>query len=123
MEELFRLSDRPDEIPDGLVISEEIIRRKGHLLRLAEAKAVLQARADARTAIEQAEYEAKLAERAAREQEIGKKTPGRPPAPPVPGPRDLDQYNFTDPQSRIMKNSTNAGFDQHYNAPLGRRSA
>jgi len=118
VESLFRLSERPEEIPDGLVISEEIVRRKGHLLRLAEAKAVLQQRADARTAAEQAEYEAKLAERAAREQETGKKPPGRPPAPPVPGPRDADQYNFTDPQSRIMKNSTNAGFDQHYNAQV-----
>jgi hypothetical protein len=34
----------------------------------------------------------------------------------VPGPRDKDQYNFTDPDSRMMKNSTNKGFDQHYNA-------
>ena len=31
-------------------------------------------------------------------------------------PRDKDQYNFTDPESRIMKNSNNDGFDQHYNA-------
>lgn len=29
-------------------------------------------------------------------------------------PCDKDQYHFTDPNSRIMKNSTNAGFDQHY---------
>ena len=29
--------------------------------------------------------------------------------------REKDQYNFTDPESRIMKNSTNDGFDQHYN--------
>jgi hypothetical protein len=35
--------------------------------------------------------------------------------PPTPGPRDDDQYNFTDPDSRIMKNSTNKGVDQHYN--------
>ena len=25
-----------------------------------------------------------------------------------------NQYNFTDPESRIMKNSQNAGYDQHY---------
>lgn len=31
------------------------------------------------------------------------------------GPRNNDQYNFTDPDSRIMKNSTHDGFDQHYN--------
>jgi hypothetical protein len=30
-------------------------------------------------------------------------------------PQDKDQYNFTDPDSRIMKNSTNQGVDQHYN--------
>ena len=43
---------------------------------------------------------------------------GRAPKPPTPGPRDEDQYNFTDPDSRIMKNSTDAGFDQHYNAQV-----
>jgi len=43
---------------------------------------------------------------------------GRAPKPPNPGPRDADQYNFTDPESRIMKNSTNAGFDQHYNVQV-----
>jgi hypothetical protein len=37
---------------------------------------------------------------------------------PTPGARDADQYNFTDPDSRIMKNSTNQGFDQHYNAQV-----
>jgi len=36
----------------------------------------------------------------------------------VPGPRDGDQYNFTDPESRIMKNPTNAGFEQDYNAQI-----
>ena len=38
--------------------------------------------------------------------------------PPQAGPRDKDQYNFTDPDSRIMKNSTDAGFNQHYNAQV-----
>ena len=31
---------------------------------------------------------------------------------------EKDQYNFTDPDSRIMKNSTNQGFDQHYNVQV-----
>ncbi len=31
------------------------------------------------------------------------------------GPGDQDQYNFTDPDSRMMKNSRDDGFDQHYN--------
>ena len=48
----------------------------------------------------------------------GRKPPGRPPSPPTPGPRDKDQYNFTDPESRIMKNANNSGFDQHYNTQV-----
>src|SRR5258708_4803738 len=43
---------------------------------------------------------------------------GRPPSPPVPGLRDSYQYNFTDPESRIMKNPTDAGFEQDYNAQV-----
>lgn len=118
VEDLFLLSERPEEIPDGMVVCEEIKRRKERLARLEEAKAVLHQRAAERTASQQAEYEAKLAERAAQEQETGKRTRGRPPAPPVPGPRDGDQYNFTDPESRIMKNPTNAGFEQAYNVQV-----
>jgi transposase len=118
VEELFALAEQPEEVPDGLVVSDEIARRETRLQRLAEAKEVLQARAAERTAAEQAEYEAKMAERTERERETGKRTPGRPPQPPVPGPRDLDQYNFTDPESRIMKNPTNAGFEQDYNVQV-----
>src|SRR5439155_12803806 len=93
-------------------------RREDRLARLAQAKAVLQARAAQRTAAEQAEYEAKLAQRAERERTTGRRPGGRPPAPPVPGPRDGDQYNFTDPESRIMKNPTDAGFEQDDNAQV-----
>src|SRR5437899_7809760 len=120
IEELFLLSEQSDQrdIPDGLVVREEIARREDRLARLAEAKAVLEARAQERTAAEQAEYEAKLAQRAERERTTGRRPGGRPPSPPVPGPRDGDQYNFTDPQSRIMKNPTNAGFEQDYNAQV-----
>jgi transposase len=120
VEQLFALSEQSDqpEVPDGLVMREEIARREDRLARLAEAKAALQARAAERTAAEQTEYEAKLAQRAERERTAGRRPGGRPPTPPVPGPRDGDQYNFTDPQSRIMKNPTNAGFEQDYNAQM-----
>ena len=101
-------SDQP-EAPDGLVVRDEIARREDRLARLAEAKAVLEARAAERAAAEQAEYEAKLAQREERERTTGRKPRGRPPTPPTPGPRDGDQYNFTDPESRIMKSSTHAG--------------
>ena len=120
VEELFALGEQSEqpEVPDGLVVREEIGRREDRLVRLAEAKAVLEARAEERAAAEQAEYEAKLAQRVERERTTGRRPGGRPPTPPVPGPRDGDQYNFTDPESRIMKNPTNAGFEQDYNAQV-----
>ena len=87
-------SDQP-EAPDGLVVRDEMARRQDRLARLTEAKAVLEARAQERAAAEQAEYEAKLAQRAERERTTGRRPGGRPPSPPVPGPRDSDQYNFS----------------------------
>ncbi len=120
VEELFALSEQSEqpEVPDGLVVREEIGRREDRLARLAEAKAVLEARAEERAAAEQAEYEAKLAQREERERATGRRPGGRPPTPPVPGARSGDQYNFTDPESRIMKSSTHAGFEQDYNAQV-----
>ena|SRR5438132_7636874 len=97
VEELFARAEQSEqpEVPDGLVVREEIARRENRLARLAEAKAVLQARAQERTAAEQAEYEARLAQRAERERTTGRRPGGRPPSPPMPGPRDGDQYNFS----------------------------
>jgi len=119
VEELFALGEQEQpELPDGLVVSEEIKRRETRLKRLAEAKAVIEARAKERTAAEQAEYDAKMEERAEKERKTGRRLGGRPPAPPVPGPRESDQYNFTDPESRIMKNPTNTGFEQDYNVQI-----
>src|SRR5436305_2417225 len=120
VEELFALSEQSDqpEAPDGLVVRDEIARREDRLARLAKAKAVLEARAGERVAAEQADYEAKLAQRAERERTTGRRPGGRPPTPPISGPRDGDQYNFTDPESRIMKSSTHAGFAQDYNAQV-----
>ena len=119
VEELFALGEQEQrEIPDGLVVSEEIKRREMRLKRLEEAKEVIQTRADERTKAEQTEYDAKMAARAEKERETGRRLGGRPPAPPVPGPRDGDQYNFTDADSRIMKNPTNTGFEQDYNVQV-----
>jgi transposase len=117
---LFALASRADQgrLPDGMVVANELALRQARLARLAEAKAVLEARAKERDALEQAEYEAKVREREAKAQRKGKPPRGRPPTPPTPGPRADDQYNFTDPESRIMKNSTDKGFNQHYNAQI-----
>jgi transposase len=106
-------------LPDGLVLADEVADRQTRLARLAEARAELEARARERDAAEQAAYAAKLREREERARRTGRTPRGRPPQPPTPGPRDADQYNFTDPDSRIMKNSTDDGFDQHYNAQVG----
>lgn len=120
VEELFALSEQSEqpEVPGGLVVSNEIARRQDRPVRLVEAKAVLEARAKERDAVEQAEYEAKLEQRKERERTTGRRPGGRPPSPPTTGPRDGDQYNFTDPQSRIMKSATHAGFEQDYNAQV-----
>jgi transposase len=120
MEELLALAEQADqiELPEGMVIEDEITFRKDRLANLAEAKAVLEARAKERYEAEQAEYQAKIRAREEKAQRTGRKPRGRAPQPPVPGPRDKDQYNFTDPQSRIMKNSTDGGYNQHYNAQL-----
>lgn len=113
---LFALAEQADnDLPDDFDIDNEIGRRRQKLASLAQAKAILDERARQRHAEEQAEYEQKMAERQAKEQQSGKKSRGRSPQPPEPGVLDKDQYNFTDPESRIMKNGNNKGFEQAYN--------
>ena len=118
VDELFALTEPPEptELPTGWVIADEIAFRQERLANLAKARAVLEARAQERYAAEQAAYEASVRERAAKARQTGRNPRGRPPIPPSSGPRDKDQYHFTDPESHIMKNSHNDGFDQHDNA-------
>jgi len=120
VDELFVLGEQLEQsdLPDGLDLADEIAFREGRLVNLAQAKRVLEARAQERYEAEQAEYAAQLREREEKARRTGRKPGGRPPTPPTPGPRDQDQYNFTDPDSRIMKNSTNKGVDQHYNTQV-----
>ena len=103
------------DIPDGFSIPEELERREERLRKLAEARAKIEARAKERHAREQAEHEAKLAARKAREESSGKKTGGRPPSPPASGALPTDQINLTDEESRIMP-AAGGGFEQCYNA-------
>jgi transposase len=118
--ELLALGEQADEteLPQGLEIDVEAVFRQERLVNLAEAKRVLEARAEERYQAELAEYQAKLQAREEKAQETGRKPRGPGPKPPKPGARDKDQYNFTDPDSRIMKNSANGGFDQHYNVQV-----
>jgi transposase len=121
VEELLALGEAVDQggLPEGLDTTFEISLRQKQLLNLEQAKAVLAARAQERDKAEQAEYEVKQREREEKAQKTGRKPRGRKPKPPTAtGPRARDQYNFTDPDSRIMKNSTDQGFDQHYNVQV-----
>jgi transposase len=120
--ELFSVGEQADQgelqLPDDFVIADEIAIRQERLAHLAQAKKVLEVRAKERYEAEKAEYDAKLCEREEKARKRHRKPKGHEPKPPQPGPRDKDQYNFTDPDSRIMKNSTNTGVDQHYNVQV-----
>ena len=100
--------------PD-LDLPAELKRREDRLPKIAEVKAEIERRARVRFAQEQAEYEAKQIERAAKEQARGRKLGGKKPQEPTPGPRPKDQVNFTDEDSRIMPVS-GGGFEQADNA-------
>ena len=121
VEQLMALGGKAEQedLPEGLDVEFEIALRQERLLNLAQAKAVLEARAQERHEAEKAEYEAKLREREEKAKRTGCKPRGKAPKPPTAGgPEAKDQYNFTDPDSRIMKNSTDKGFDQHYNVQV-----
>src|SRR5438552_7354188 len=98
------------DIPDGMSIPDELARREERLRKLAEARAKIEARAKERHAREQAEHEAKLAARQAKAEASGKGPGGKPPEPPVEGPRPHDQIDLTDAESRIMP-VAGGGFD------------
>jgi transposase len=115
--ELMAKAEATDQanLPDGLSIPDELARREDRLRLLAEARAKIEARTRERVAREQAEYDARLAARAAKQAATGKKPRGKAPEPPVETPRPTDQINLTDEESRIMK-VAGGGFEQCYNA-------
>ncbi|MBA4147547.1 MAG: IS5/IS1182 family transposase, partial [Verrucomicrobia bacterium] len=117
VKELIAKAEQADSTPlqDGLSIPEEITRRAERKAALAHARTEIEARAHARYIAQLAEHEQKLAERAAKE-ERGEKSGGKPPQGPTPDPQPKDQYNFTDPESRIMKAGSGQHFEQSYNA-------
>lgn len=116
IKDLLRKAKQADkeDLPEGMNIPEELARRESRLKAIAAAKAQIEQRAAERFAKEQQEYEEKLAARKAKEKKTGKKTKGRSPIPPEPGPKSKDQVNLTDSDSRIMP-SQGGGFEQAYN--------
>jgi hypothetical protein len=117
VQELLALAEQADQadLPDGVSLPEEIKRREDRLAAMAKAKAKISARAAERYAREKAEYDEKMAHRAAKEKDTGKKPGGRVPKAPEPGPKDSDQINLTDEESRIMP-VAGGGYEQAYNA-------
>ena len=118
VQHLLKLAERADGESEGqqaaLDIPEELQRREQRLAAIQEAKDKIAERAQERYEAEQAEYEQKLEQRREREAATGKKPRGRPPQKPEAGPKDKDQVNFTDEQSRIMPGG--GEFVQGYNA-------
>ena len=86
---------RGDDMPDWVANTER------RLAKIREAKAALEAEAQAASA-------------ASREVAAARIPPGPPAGQSLPGVRPGAQRNFTDPQSRIMK--TKDGFIQGFNA-------
>jgi len=115
--QLLLLAEAADqvEIPDGLVIPAELERRETRLSAIAAAKAKIEARAKERFEFEQAAHQQKLAARAERERQSGKKPGGKPPAPPSATVGAKEQVNLTDEDSRIMP-VPGGGFEQCFNA-------
>jgi transposase len=113
---LMRRAEQADnsEKSDGIDLPAELARREERLRAIDEAKTRIRDREHERIAAEQHAYEQRMAERAARERETGKKTGGKPPKPPARGIDPMAQINLTDEESRIMPSKD--GMIQAYNA-------
>jgi hypothetical protein len=119
IDELLRGAEAADQAEDtqhgkgkrGDELPAELARRESRLAKIQEAKAALEAEAKAEAERIRREDEE---ERKRREREGEPPKPGKPPEPSE-APKEKAQRNFTDPESRIMKNSDKA-FIQGYNA-------
>lgn len=117
VKQLLDKAEKADSTPlaDGLTIPAELARRAQRQAALEKARVVIEERERERAEAERGEHERVVAERAAK-QARGERVRGREPQPPDPTPRGSDQYNFTDPESRIMKAGNGNHFEQAYNA-------
>jgi transposase len=93
-----------DELP------EELRFRQRRLQKIRQAKAALEAEATQKAQQEQGRREQ---ENRRREEEGDKPIQHR--KPPDPAPDEKSQKNFTDPDSRIMKDGASKAFEQCYN--------
>ena len=100
----FRRENRP-------LLRETFVR----VLELAQELKFLQV-GQITVAVDGTKVLANASKHAAVQQERGEKPRGPEPKPPSAGPKASDQYNFTDPESRIMKAGNDQHFEQSYNA-------
>lgn len=110
---LKRRAEAAEGLPDDLSLPEELERREDRLAKIREVQAQIEARARERDAQAQAEYDEKIKRRQA-QRDQGRKPRGKEPQPPPSGPKDTDQINLTDPESRILP--AGGSFVQGYNA-------
>jgi transposase len=103
------------ETQETLDIPAELVRRDKRVAALQQARQVIEERAREIAAAQQPQYEAKAAARQQQRDE-GKKPRGKDPTPPSATPDPKAQFNFTDPESRIMKAGSGQHFEQAYNA-------
>jgi transposase len=103
------------ETKETLDLPAELTRREKRLTALNQARQVIEARAQELAAAQVEPYQAQVAARQA-QRDAGKKPRGKEPAPPSAVPEPKAQYNFTDPESRIMKAGSGQHFEQAYNA-------
>jgi len=104
---------RGDELP------VELTRRETRLAKIRAAKADLEAEAKVAAAEAAAGAQTKLAARERQTRETGRKPKGPTPTVPDPAqatPEPKAQRNFTDPESRIMKDGATKSYVQAYNA-------
>jgi len=102
-------ADQSNEI-DGDKLPESIANRQKLLEKLKVAKAEAERRAKEKHAEKQREYEEKC-----RKREAKQKGPKPKPPPDEPEIDEDQQINFTDPDSRVMRNGSNKAFEQNYN--------
>ena len=120
IEEILARADATDDAEDqrfgdydGYSLPEALSHREKRLETIQAAKARLEARARERA---EHEEERREAEAKAREERCEKPKEYR--KPPGPLPKAKEQENFTDPESRIMKDGATKGFIQAYNAQI-----
>jgi len=103
------------EQKDVLDLPAELTRRADRKAALQQARQIIEARAKELAAAQQPDYEAKQVRRQ-EQRDAGEKPRGPEPTPPSATPAPKAQYNFTDPESRIMKAGSGQHFEQSYNA-------